>query len=564
MPESLQRILGQITEFWNGLDNIKKITIGAVVAVVLIAFVAMGNYSKKPEMIRLYDSDLSPQEYASISESLDAMGYDWTGSGTSTIYVSSTDRQEIITKLAQDNLIPVGVEGWEIFNMSRWDETTFDKDVKLHRAIKGSLEQMLMSMEFVKKAKVELAIPKSNNFLTDRDPVKASVMLTLQPGQENISRKQVLGIKNLIYRAVPKLKREDITITDQYGKQFMEPDEIDQAQRELDLVDRKKQFEEQIRKNWTDELKGSLHEFYEEDRISIVRVALDVNWDKVSEEQHLVSPVEATPENPETPYPDRELMPNGTLVLSENARQERFRGNGFTPGGPTGTESQLPPGYRDQDYQRSEYGNNDVIRNYDYNRTDRKVERQPWEEKARSVAVMVDGVWIKKGVKEDGSGYIREYNAPTEEELKTLENLLKASLLYKRSRGDQIVVEHLQKDRTAEHAAEDADLRQKLMIQRLLIVSAVALAAFILIYLLYRAIKKEIARRRRLREEELAAQQQLMREAALRVADEGAAEVELSVDEKARREMLENAINLAREKPDQVAKLLRTWLSEET
>ena len=125
-------------------------------------------------------------------------------------------------------------------------------------------------------------------------------------------------------------------------------------------------------------------------------------------------------------------------------------------------------------------------------------------------------------------------------------------------------MEHLQKDRSAEHEAEDAALRQKLMIQRLLIVSAVALAAFILIYLLYRAIKKEIARRRRLREEELAAQQQLMREAALRVADEGAAEVELSVDEKARREMLENAINLAREKPDQVAKLLRTWLSEET
>ena len=53
-----------------------------------------------------------------------------------------------------------------------------------------------------------------------------------------------------------------------------------------------------------------------------------------------------------------------------------------------------------------------------------------------------------------------------------------------------------------------------------------------------------------------------MREAALRVSDEQAAEVELSVDEKARREMLENAMNLAREKPDQVAKLLRTWLTE--
>jgi len=101
------------------------------------------------------------------------------------------------------------------------------------------------------------------------------------------------------------------------------------------------------------------------------------------------------------------------------------------------------------------------------------------------------------------------------------------------------------------------------MMQRLLIVSGISIVAFFLLYLLYRAIKNEIARRRRLREEELAAQQQLMREAALRVADEGAAEVELSIDEKARRELLENAINLAREKPDEVAKLLRTWLNEE-
>ena len=144
-----------------------------------------------------------------------------------------------------------------------------------------------------------------------------------------------------------------------------------------------------------------------------------------------------------------------------------------------------------------------------------------------------------------------------------MEELLKASVLFKASRGDNVTVRHVQKDRTEQFRKEDEELQRQLMIRRLLIVSAISLAVFLLVFLLYRAIKKEIARRRRLREEELAAQQQLMREAALRVADEGAAEVELSVDEKARREMLENAINLAREKPDQVAKLLRTWLADE-
>jgi len=562
MPEGLKNILNKLVEVWNKLDTTKKITLGVVLAIVIGAFAFIASYSKKPAMEVLYDN-LSASDYAAITKFLEASGYEWKGTGTSTIYVNGLKRQEIITKLAQENLIPAGVEGWEIFNMSRWDETTFDKNIKLHRAIKGSLEQMLMTLDFVKSARVELAIPQRNNFLTDTEPVKASVVLTLKPGIETISRKQVMGIKNLIYRAVPNLKRENITITDNNGKEFVEPDELDEEQRKLELVEKKKEIEEKERRKWLNEIQQSLHEFYTSDRISIIRVALTINWDEVKEKQHLVEPVEAEPENPDTPYPDRKLMPSGTLIISENARNERFRGNGFTPGGPTGTEQELPPGYRDLDYQRAEYGNNDVIRNYDYNRIEKEITRQPWEERARSIAVAVDGKWIKKGIKEDGSGYIREYIPPTKEELKTIEKLLKASILYKASRGDQIVVEHLQKDRTAQFEKEDEELRQKLMMQRLLIVSGISLVAFFLLYLLYRAIKNEIARRRRLREEELAAQQQLMREAALRVADEGAAEVELSIDEKARRELLENAINLAREKPDEVAKLLRTWLNEE-
>jgi flagellar M-ring protein FliF len=562
MPEGLKNIFNKLVEVWNKLDTTKKITLGIVLAIVVGTFAFIGSYSKKPAMEVLYDN-LSASDYAAITKFLEASGYEWKGIGTSTIYVNGLKSQEIITKLAQENLIPTGVEGWEIFNMSRWDETTFDKNVKLHRAIKGSLEQMLMTLDFVKSARVELAIPQRNNFLTDTEPVKASVVLTLKPGVETITRKQVMGIKNLIFRAVPNLKRENITITDNYGKEFVEPDEIDEEQRKLEIVEKKKEIEEKERRKWLNEIQQSLYEFYTSDRISIIRVALTINWDEVKEKQHLVEPVEAEPENPDTPYPDRKLMPGGTLIISENARNERFRGNGFTPGGPTGTEQELPPGYRDLDYQRAEYGNNDVIRNYDYNRIEKEINRQPWEERARSIAVAVDGKWIKKGIKEDGSGYIREYIPPTKEELKTIEKLLKASILYKASRGDQIVVEHLQKDRTAQFEKEDEELRQKLMMQRLLIISGISIVAFFLLYLLYRAIKNEIARRRRLREEELAAQQQLMREAALRVADEGAAEVELSIDEKARRELLENAINLAREKPDEVAKLLRTWLNEE-
>ena len=40
-------------------------------------------------------------------------------------------------------------------------------------------------------------------------------------------------------------------------------------------------------------------------------------------------------------------------------------------------------------------------------------------------------------------------------------------------------------------------------------------------------------------------------------------EVSMSVEEMKRRELTENVINLAREHPEDVALLLRTWLMEE-
>ncbi len=565
MPSILQNLLKQATDIWNTLNKTKKIITGSILGVIMLAFASMATFSTTSPRVLLYDN-LSQSDYGQITKALDAMQFDWSGSGTSSLYVNSKQRQAIITRLAQDNLIPTGVEGYEIFDVSRWDETTFDKNIKLHRAIKGSLEKMLGTLDFIKSAKVELAIPKQNNFLTSTDPVKASVVLTTIPGIDKVTRRQVMGIKNLIYRAVPKLKRENITITNNEGHEFVEPDEIDKAQRELELVERKKRFEEKERKRWLKEINERLQEFYPKDRISIIRVSLNIKWDEITEKQKIVSPVEETPENLDTPYPDRKLMPNGTLIISQNKRNERFRGNGFTPGGPTGTEKQLPPGYRDLDYQRSEYGNDDTITNYAFNSIERNIKHQPWEEEARSIALAVDGVWKRMGIKETEDGtweYKRIYTPPSEEELRTLEELLKASLLYKKIRGDQIEVRHLKKDRSKEFEVENAELTQTHTTREFSIIAGISFVAFVIVYLFYRSLRKELLRRKRIREEELATQQQLMREAALRVSEDEGAEVELSVDEKARREMLENALNIVREKPEEVAKLLRTWLSEE-
>jgi len=88
-------------------------------------------------------------------------------------------------------------------------------------------------------------------------------------------------------------------------------------------------------------------------------------------------------------------------------------------------------------------------------------------------------------------------------------------------------------------------------------------AGILVAFIVFRLISREMERRRKLREEELSRQHQAMREAALRSAEEEGVEVQMSVEERARLEMQENAINMAREHPEDVAQLIRTWLMEE-
>lgn len=97
----------------------------------------------------------------------------------------------------------------------------------------------------------------------------------------------------------------------------------------------------------------------------------------------------------------------------------------------------------------------------------------------------------------------------------------------------------------------------------LLLAALIGVVALFVGFILFRAVQKELERRRRAKEESLALEQQRMREAALKAAEEEGIDVELSLEERARLELQQSALQLAKERPDDVAQLLRTWLAEE-
>ena len=111
--------------------------------------------------------------------------------------------------------------------------------------------------------------------------------------------------------------------------------------------------------------------------------------------------------------------------------------------------------------------------------------------------------------------------------------------------------------------AEDAAILKARQTRLTIILVLIGLAAILAIFILYRFISREMERRRRLREEELLRKQQAARDQALWEAKEEGVEVTMSVEERKRAELQENAIAMAKEHPEDVAMLIRTWLMEE-
>jgi flagellar M-ring protein FliF len=563
MPDSFSRILGQLKELFNKLDSTKKIILGSVLGVLVLAVIVLSSISLQKNNVILF-KDLAPKEFAEITKKLDVLGYAYSGSDASTIAVDPDLRQEIITKLAQENLIPAGVQGWELFDIEKFTETQFDKDIKKYRALKGAIEKSLMTLRSIEKADVNIAFPETDLFESNQSPVKASVILHYIAGVDSISKKEVKGIVNLVSRAVPRLKPENVSIADMDGKIISDFEEdLEKERIDLRIVQEKLRIEEEQRMKRLIDIRNTLRwNLGGEDRVDITRFEYQLNWDKVSYKDNNVTPVVKIPDDPNTPYSELEIVDGNSLKVSSKETTEKFTGRGFTPDGPAGTEPNLPPGYKDVDYQKAEYAKNENINNFEFNRRVSEVQKQPWRVEKVALSVVVDGIWEKKEAA-DGTHFDRVYKPVSKEDLSLIKKNLEAAIAFDPIRGDKISVITIPKDRTQQFIDEDQELARQKAIRNAITTSLGILTFLVLVIVIYRAIKKEIARRRRMKEEELAAQQQMMREAALRVMEDGGADVEISLDEKLRRELLENAINMAKEKPEDVAQLLRTWLSDE-
>ncbi|MGL4370337.1 MAG: flagellar basal-body MS-ring/collar protein FliF, partial [Spirochaetota bacterium] len=521
----LKKLLAQGKEIYGKLDTTKKIIIGSIAGVVVIAFVVLFAVSAEKPNVVLF-TDLPTEEFGTVTKKMDELGIKYTTSGSNTILIDSKSRELAMTKLAQENAIPKGIPGWKLFDMSKWTETDREIDIKFMRALRDELKRHIEALTPIDKADVEIAMSGEELFASKDPEYTAAVTVYLAPGYDSLSKKEIKGIQYLVARGVgSKLKPENVTITDDTGKILSDFDDAgDLAKEEYTLIQYRKRIEEQERVKMLKNIRAGLERIYTSDRIQIVNLDMQYNWDKVKEKRKDYSPIEMVPQDKTKPYNTREVVPS--LTVSKKKKSENFKGHGWNPQGPAGTEGNRPPGYKAADDQYSEYSNEENIENNVVNESEKEIQKDPYDVSKISVAIAIDGIQTLP-MSSDGEYDLDPTKKPvqlslTPEELKQAENIVRKAIGFDEARGDLVAVENIMFDRSKDWTGLRDEYRRKEQMKKMMLAGLVGVFALFLGFILFGAIRREVQRRRRLHEEQLALEQQRMREAALRAAeDEG-------------------------------------------
>jgi flagellar M-ring protein FliF len=568
MPDFIKKIIDNIKTIWGKLTIAQKLIGGGVILAVIVAIVIMLAVNSTSAGVPLFVSNVDVEDFGKITKKLQEQRIPFTVKGDSVILMrNQVEKNKSLMMLSQEGMMPKGKYTFlDIIKNQKITTDKFTNNAQLRAALAGKLEELLESSELVDKAQVNFTMPEQQVFIKDRSPVKVAVMLTPKYGV-NLSenKKAIQGIQDLVVNSIDRAEPEYVTITDNYGVKLNdfsgEQDEMTLKKTKENLKIRDAQIA-----SYREKIYSGVTKIIDPDRVSIL-VDVQMNFNEEVEKRKEVLPVVIRPDNPETPYDDSEIVPS--VTISKKTTSEKFNGPNWIPEGPPGYDSNVPPAYKGALEQMTEYLKNEEIVNEVTGESNKEIKKDPWEITKISASVAVDGTYEiqydnknKPLTNPDGTRK-RKYIPVGDNVIKNIKGFVEQGVGYSAANGFKVEVYELQKDRSAQFKKEDDEWNRRNQITIALIAGLFALIVLIIATILYRVIAKELERKKRLREEELARQHQLAREMALKSAEAENVDVEMSQEDKARLEMQENAINLSREHPEEVAQLIRTWLTEE-
>ncbi len=502
MFEFFAQFFKQATTVFNKLDAKQKVVILIVSSLTIIVIVWLMAWTGERQWAVL-NTNLQPEDASAIIAYLDEEGisYKLETEGTAILVPQGTEL-ELRLEIQSQGLVTGGVVGYEIFDRPSLGMTDFLQKVNYKRSLEGELSKTIQSMDMVEMARVLIVMPEASLFVEDKKDATASVILTLEPGQE-LSSEQINNIGKVIAFSVEGLRAANVNISDSYGNnlsKIINRDPLLQLRSEQLRLQRETEI--QFKMKLDDLLTKALGpQNYD------VKVTVEYDFTQATSTSTSYEPMATTP------------------VRSEESENSTGAAADTTMG--TGASNER------------------TVSNYELNQTIRNEIEEYGRISRISAAVMVTGDYQDVN---DPTTYV----ATPQAELDALEASVKSAIGFIEGRDEVSVVDFAFDITTT--TVEEGRIRareRELMIQNILKWVMVAAAGFAFIFVLrsvFRSLDLLLPKPKP--------------KPAIDIEAE-AIEEEISAEAQRRAQMLDQVSKFTREKPSNVASLLTTWLIEE-
>src|SRR4051794_5322189 len=530
MKESLQKYLIPLKEYWISRSKKQRTVMISALILILIVGGVITYLTTRTTLVPLY-SNLSPSETGTIKESLDGRGIQSEiTDGGKTIKVPEKMVDTLKVELAAEGLPKSGSIDYSFFSQNAGIGTTENEfNVLKLDAMQTELANLIKGIDGINDAKVMITLPETGIFVTDQaEAASASIVLNTKSGYE-FEQDQIMALYQLVSKSVPNLPTDNIVITNQNFEYFdLENKENSPGNTFANQQEIKKEIERDIQR----QVQTMLGTLMGRDKV-VVSVTADIDFSQENREENLVTPV------------DEENMAG--IAISAQKITETYTGNGNQTGGTVQAENAadaLGSQYLEGNKNNGDYEKADNTINYEVNRIRKEIVESPYKIRDLGIQVMVEPPEAEKA------------NSLPQERVNDITNML-ATII------------RTSIDKSANPQLTDQDINQKIAVSVqpfkgkvsfdnqttakipwwiYLIVGVLIATIGVLVFVFIRA--------RRNRDDRLVEDKEIF-EQPIDIPDVNEShETESSL----RRKQLEK---LAKEKPEEFAKLLRSWIGED-
>lgn len=375
MNEKLLNYKNRLKTFWVSRTKSQKALMIGSIAAIIILFIVTSLMAGKTNFVPLYNN-LSPQETGQIKATLDAKGIksEISANGT-TIKVPEEVVDSIKVELAAEGIPDSGNIDYSYFGKnSGFGMTDNEFNVVKLKATQTELSNLIKEIDGVQDAKVMITLPEQNVFIgSEEEAATASVVLKTKPGY-NFDQNQIKALYHLVSKSIPNLSTDNIVIMNQNFEYFDLKNENNFSAGNLiaEQLEVKREVERDIQRR----VQQMLGTMMGQDKV-VVSVTADLDFTQENRVENLVTPV------------DPEKMKG--LAISAQKITETFSGSGTVPGGVDGTgDSDIPnyPGV--ENGSNGEYERVEETINNEVNRIQKEIVESPYKVRDLGIQVMVE------------------------------------------------------------------------------------------------------------------------------------------------------------------------------